>query len=289
MLLTQSQRWLRCGGAQGRVGALIRSIHAALLTAAVLTWLVVGSAQAGTLIEFANLAGSRPSNLLGYLVRPDGPGPFPAVVVLHGCMGISNHSVAIAERLKTLGYVALAIDSLGPRGITDQCGQFFLGQATDAYAALKFLSQLPFVDANQIALLGQSMGGSSALMDVERGSIGKRYSERFVAAIAYYPGCSGHSATLIAPTLILIGGEDETAQACRDMAALPHDDGATLDLVVYPGVHHAFDVDWFQPGRRVNGRWFEYNEHAASDAWDRVRVFLSTNLGAASVGRHGKD
>jgi dienelactone hydrolase len=128
-------------------------------------------------------------------------------------------------------------------------------------------------------------------MDVERGSIGKRYSERFVAAIAYYPGCSGHSATLIARTLILIGGEDETnpAQACRDMAALPHDDGATLDLVVYPGVHHAFDVDWFQPGRRVNGRWFEYNEPAASDAWDRVCAFLSTNFGAAPVGTHDRN
>jgi dienelactone hydrolase len=203
-------------------------------------------------------------------------------------MGVSSHSVAIADRLKALGYIALAIDSLGPRHVADQCGQFFLGQATDAYAALKFLSQLPFVDANQIALLGQSMGGSSALMDVERGSIGKRYSERFAAAIAYYPGCRGHSATLIAPTLILIGEEDEvnSAQACRDMAALPHGDGASLDLVVYPGVHHAFDVDWFQPGRQVNGRWFEYNERAASDAWGKARVFLSTNLGATRVGRH---
>jgi hypothetical protein len=33
------------------------------------------------------------------------------------------------------------------------------------------------------------------------------------------------------------------------MAALSHGDGANLDLVVYPGVHHAFDVGWFQPGR----------------------------------------
>ena len=114
---------------------------------------------------------------------------------------------------------------------------------------------------------------------------------RFIAAIAYYPECRGHSATLIAPTLILIGEEDNanSAQACREMAAFPHGDGADLDLVVYPGVHHAFDVDWFQTGRRVNGHWFEYNEPAASDAWKRVRAFLSTNFGAAQVGEHDWD
>jgi dienelactone hydrolase len=68
------------------------------------------------------------------------------------------------------------------------------------------------------------------LIDVERGSIEKRYSEKFIAAIAYYPGCRGHTATLIAPTLILIGEEDEanSAQACREMAALPHGGGARV-------------------------------------------------------------
>jgi dienelactone hydrolase len=262
------------------------------LAIALVGWLTANEGRTGTLVQFANVPEyATPTQLLGYLARPDGPGRFPAIVVLHGCMGISSHSVAIADRLKAQGYVALAIDSLGPRGLADQCGGFFIGQAMDAYAAHKFLSQLAFVDAKRIALLGQSMGGSSALIDVERGSIEKRYSEKFIAAIAYYPGCRGHTATLIAPTLILIGEEDEanSAQACREMAALPHGGGANLNLMVYPGVHHAFDVDWFQPGRRVNGRWFEYNEPAASDAWDRVRAFLSTHSGAAPVGKHDRN
>ena len=41
------------------------------------------------------------------------------------------------------------------------------------------------------------------------------------------------------------------------MATQPYYDGARLDLVVDPGVYHAFDVDWFQPGRNVRGHWFE--------------------------------
>ena len=53
------------------------------------------------------------------LPRADGPGPFPAAGGLHGCIGLSGHSVTIADRLKSLGHVALAVDrqSRGPTGL----------------------------------------------------------------------------------------------------------------------------------------------------------------------------
>ena len=73
------------------------------------------------------------------------------------------------------------------------------------------------------------------------------------------------------------------AEACREMATQPQHDGARLDLVVYPGVYHAFDVDWFQPGRNVRGHWFEYNEPAANDTLERVRGFLATNLSGSTT------
>src|SRR5215471_10077045 len=86
-------------------------------------------ALAGALVEFPYLPGREPVRLIGYLARP-GAGlsalisttsgaaaPYPAVVVLHGCGGISSHSAAIADRLGAWGYVALTIDTLGPRGM----------------------------------------------------------------------------------------------------------------------------------------------------------------------------
>ena len=88
---------------------------------------------AGTPVEFPNLPGREPGHLTGYLARPGAglsaligttPGdaaPYPAVVVLHGCGGISSHSAAIADRLGGWGYVALAIDTLGPRGMDSGC------------------------------------------------------------------------------------------------------------------------------------------------------------------------
>ena len=97
------------------------------------------------------------------------PAPYPAVVVLHGCGGFSSHSAKIADQLGSWGYVALTVDSLGPRGIASHCGGgWFLEQAFDAYAALRYLSQLEFVDPVRVAVLGQSMGGSSAIYAVDR-------------------------------------------------------------------------------------------------------------------------
>ena len=52
--------------------------------------------------------------LPGHLYRPDGPGPFPAVVALHGCGGIGPHLHRWAQTLQQWGYVALLVDSFSP-------------------------------------------------------------------------------------------------------------------------------------------------------------------------------
>src|SRR6185437_3542719 len=132
-----------------------------------------GAASAGSLVEFPNVSEQAP-RLVGYLARPDrglsallGAGAgrssadrYPAVVVLHGCSGISSHSAEIADRLGSWGYVALAVDSLGPRGVADRCTlSGYQEQAFDAYAALRYLAQQFFVDPTRIAILGHSMGG----------------------------------------------------------------------------------------------------------------------------------
>jgi dienelactone hydrolase len=239
----------------------------------------VGSGYAGALIEFDNVRDHGPERLLGYLARPEGSGPFPAVVVLHGCGGLSAASAGVADELTSIGYVALAVDSLGSRHQASACGRLFVGQETDAYAALEYLSQQSFVDPARIAVLGNSMGGSSALLAVQRGWF-DRYKRKFGAAIAYYPSCNGLSPDLSAPALILIGGADElnSPEACRQMISQPHRDAVPIDLVVYPGVHHGFNFPQLKPGTRTLGRRLEYNEQAATDAWEKVRGFLAAKL-----------
>jgi dienelactone hydrolase len=97
-----------------------------LLAVALAAGICASAAQGGTFVQFPNVSDRAPP-LVGYLARPDAglsglvAGPerkadrYPAVVVLHGCAGISSRSIEIADRLGAWGYVALAVDSFGGR------------------------------------------------------------------------------------------------------------------------------------------------------------------------------
>ena len=263
-----------------------------------------GSGLAGTLVEFPNLPGREPTRIIGYLARPDAglaalmstmsrdAPPYPAVVVLHGCGGISSHSIAIADRLGGWGYVALTIDTLGSRGMDTGCySGTFVDQAFDAYAALRYLSTLKVVDSARVALLGQSMGGSATLYAIDHDLAAQYFDQRFRAAIAYYPGCVVVPApAMTAPVLILIGEADQwnKADGCKTLRYPAQPDSASIDLIVYPGVHHAFDVAQIKPARSVDGRWIEFDELVARDAEEKTRAFLAAQLGSVPTGRAGQ-
>jgi dienelactone hydrolase len=267
-----------------------------LLAIGLASVLGITAGHAGSLIDFPNLSDHAPAKPRGYLAGPDGglsgmaaghsdrAAPYPAVVVLHGCSGISSHSVHIADRLGSWGYVALTVDSLGPRGMTSRCGGAgSLDQAFDAYAALRHLSLLDFVDP---------AGGGARPIDGRLGSALRPrsrpdsaiFQERFRAAIAYYPGCGIPEAAMTAPTLILIGEADDwtPAERCHEMVAHARPDGAAITLIAYPGAHHALDVAQLKPGMRALGHWVENEEAAARDAEQKVRDFLAANLDGPS-------
>jgi dienelactone hydrolase len=274
-------------------GPMRPSLRIFLLAIGVASLLGTRLASGGSLVEFPNVSEQAPK-LVGYLARPDrglsallgGSGvpsvvQYPAVVVLHGCSGISSHSAKVADRLGSWGYVALAVDSLGPRGVADRCTRSgYQEQAFDAYAALRYLAQQFFVDATRIAVLGHSMGGIATLYAVDRDMAAQYFTERFRAAIAYYPACILPKVSLTAPTLILTGESDDwtPAERCREMVAHARPDSAPIALHVYPDAHHAFDVDALQPGRRALGHSVEYNESASNDAAKKTRALLAAHL-----------
>lgn len=143
-------------------------------------------------------------HLKGYLWRPAGAGPFPAVLFNHGSGGAdANHTAGmpITQAAITLapffvkhGYAffypfrrghgpsasqaAFMQDVLRREGETKGKGarqhlQFVLlttDQLDDVMAALAFLKTAPGIDARRIAVAGQSFGGQLALLAAERDS-----------------------------------------------------------------------------------------------------------------------
>src|SRR3954451_13984974 len=102
------------------------------LIAAVSLNLVCGiAAHAQEKVSFpstdADLKGGTPTTITGYLYKPEGAGPFPAVVAMHGCDGaIDDGKVrplygTWGERLAARGYLVLLPDAFGSRGHGSLC------------------------------------------------------------------------------------------------------------------------------------------------------------------------
>src|SRR5215831_16872585 len=122
------------------------------VTTLLLTIASMEQLSAGELVQLdAASADTGSLRLLGYLARPRGPGagPFPAVVVLHHCGGFDDLVVSWADRLSSWGYVALAVDSFGPRGVPKNCTSRTF-QAVDASSAATFLAQQGLVDSSRV-------------------------------------------------------------------------------------------------------------------------------------------
>ncbi len=258
------------------VPALRRIALAAMLSVAFAARLP--AVPAAELVTVASHAFATRQPLLGYLARPFGKGPFPAVVLLHGCGGFGPRETRWADRLRVWGYVALAVDSFTPRNRTG-CNGPMVDVGGDGFAALHYLATLPFVLPDRVAVLGSSLGGIAALGDVENNAPEPDQHLKFHAAVAFYPSCTGDSGQVDAPTLILIGEKDDWAwaQACRHMVADATRHGASIDLVVYPDATHDFDVPATTP-YRILGHHIAYDAAATQDAEQRVRDFLSRAL-----------
>ena len=227
-----------------------------------------------------------PESIEGYLSKPEGEGPFPAIVYLHGCGGLSENTRQRVARLLTgWGYVSLAVDSFSTRGIKDACNRLPDRQG-DALGALSYLSRLRFVDRKRIAMVGSSQGGIVALqLDSMGASLQARIFDipddlSFRAAVAYYPMCGVARDELSIPTLILIGELDDWSPAsdCERFMTRRAGRGAPVDLIVYPGAYHAFDVPVLVGGRTMFGHWLKYDEDAATRSVQATHDFLAAQL-----------
>jgi len=225
------------------------------------------------------------------LYRPAGPGPFPAVVVFHGCGGLRDSLREWAELLRDAGVLVIATDSYTGRGLAwqDVCrGWKLLGgeRAGDVWVSLARVQRRPDVDPKRVVLAGWSHGAWSVMELFARAdgdrppslSEAPRTAPSEVAGLVLlYPYCglaahARHRWRSAPPTLMLLAGADSivSSEACRAWGeAQP---GVTTH--VYPGVDHGFDQ------AIASGDWpSSYDEAAAREARGRVLSFLRARIG----------
>ncbi|MFV0297282.1 MAG: dienelactone hydrolase family protein [Hyphomicrobiaceae bacterium] len=240
-----------------------------------------------------DVEGPRAGKIRGYVLRPPTIGPevkVPAIIALHGCGGPLNRKGRLSARhrawaklLTSWGYAVIFPDSFNPRGFREICrvrarerpikaGQRF----HDAAAAMKWLKAQAGIDANRIAILGWSNGGSATLHAASSRTSLPAPDAR--VAIAFYPGCRVPARNpdwrSRIPLTILIGASDNWTRPehCRRLAR--HDPG--IRLIEYPGAVHGFDAP--NSPRRTR-----HDAAVASDPESGVEVGTDPKARAAAI------
>jgi dienelactone hydrolase len=221
------------------------------------------------------------------LMLPDGKGPFPAIIVLHGCSGPREGQTVWAQRLNGWGYAALLPSSFVPRGVyAGVCGSYRASLVTpqdragDVISAAIWLRTQPEIDGARIGVLGNSNGGRTAAVITER-----RYEELYPhlikAAVDYYGGCGDAAAKGTVPLLALAGEADTygyPARSCQQFGAeLQPVQG--FELHTYPGAVHEFE----NPTQQYTiflGHPLGYDHDAAEDSYVHVKAFLAHYVGS---------
>jgi dienelactone hydrolase len=193
------------------------------------------------------------------LFKPDGDGPFPTVIALHGCGGLGGHSEPVlpryrdwAEQLLKKGNAVLLPDSYGSRELGPQCRvkeRRVLARrerVVDIMASRQWLVQQPWAAHDRISLLGWANGASALLWAVRPQLSSHNTEPDFRSAVAFYPDCrvsSGLGWSARVPTLLLIGAKDDISSpaACRQMIDGARGRSALTRIEVYPGAYHDFD------------------------------------------------
>ncbi|MBK8047045.1 MAG: dienelactone hydrolase family protein [Anaerolineales bacterium] len=243
----------------------------------------VGSAEtnqttdAGLVSGVVEYAGPDGETLTGYLARPEGAGPWPALVVIQEWWGLNEHIKDVARRFANEGYVVLAPDLYHGQVATEPDEARKLVMEVDMAAAVEeirsgidYLLAQDTVTGDQVGATGFCFGGRLALMtalaDAETGQVA------VVAPFYGQPLTPEEAAKLKTPLVGSYGADDggipvADVQAMGDALTAA---GIENEIEIYTGAPHAF----------FNDTRSSYRPEAAADAWQRVLAWFEKYLPA---------
>jgi len=255
---------------------------------AILVVLLFAGSAAAQSVNFPSVTvGSSQSgpDVKGWIYKPSGDGPFPAIILAHSCAGTNAHTDRWGKLLVSWGYLVLAPDSFVLRGTKAVCTTPGVVtpnmRVADIAGALDYLAMRPDVVKGRIGIIGHSHGGSTVIRSAQQ-NFG--LTQRGLAAgVAYYPGCNPKfDGGIDIPVLLLAGDKDDwtPADRCRSLVSGLQRSGL-VEAVYYPDAYHSFDskvADRTVPGAAGKLHHLAYDTVAAPDAEARTKAFFAKYL-----------
>jgi carboxymethylenebutenolidase len=221
--------------------------------------------------------------LPAYYARPDGPGPFPTVLVIEEIFGVHEYIKDVCRRLAHAGYAAVApelyarLADLSTMTDIHQIITDVILKAPDARllndldAAASWAVADNHGDAARLAVTGFCRGGRDTWLYAA-------HNPHLRAAVAWYGPVGGAvsdiqprtaadvAAELKCPLLGLYGGQDASIKPAdvQAAAASARAAGRTVEIVVFPDAGHGFHAD-YRPS---------YNAADARDGWARMLAWF---------------
>jgi carboxymethylenebutenolidase len=205
----------------------------------------------------------------GYLARPDGDGPHPAIILIHEFWGLNDNMKWYAEQFAKEGYVALAVDLYG-ESTTDQARARELassvrGNVEPAFenlkAAVAYLKSRDDVNDALIASVGWCFGGGWSYQ-MAKNDLGVKASVMYYGQFAPEDDLSMMKAHIIGHF-----GEDDTGIPVDDVKAFRaklQTQSGEHEIFIYENVGHGFAR--------------ELTTDSAKQAWTRTLEFLKEQL-----------
>ncbi len=209
----------------------------------------------------------------GYLVKPVGEGPFPAVLVVHENRGLNPYIEDVARRVAKAGFMALAPDGLTSVG--GYPGNDDKGRELQATVDGTRLMNDFFAGAEHLLAREDGTGKVGCVGFCYGGGVCNALAVAYPELAASVPFYGRQASTedvpkIEAPLLLHYAGLDERVNAgWPDYEAALKANGKTYTAHIYDGVNHGFHNDTTP----------RYDAEAAELAWSRTIAFFTEHLG----------
>lgn len=206
----------------------------------------------------------------GFYARPEAPGVYPGVVMIHENRGLREEIKQAARELAAEGYHVLAVDLYkGTVMETQEEARAYSSQYDKATGVANMQAAADFLraeGATKLASLGWCFGGAESLALSLSG-------EELDATVVYYgrlPADTAQLAALKAPVLGIFGDQDQVVpvDSVTAFEAAVKDLGVPIEVHMYEGVGHAF----------ANPSNPNFAPEETEDAWEKTLAFLETYL-----------